>query len=135
MLHANEAVESSSLQAILELTRFLTELSVIDYFFATKCSASLAVAAVFNAMDLLALGSKITKCVDQLRILDEFNPLSDEVMECRGRLQELFVQGDYSYAHIIAPSAQISGRADTVSPICVGDFASAVRINTPLPNQ
>jgi hypothetical protein len=129
MLHVNAFVESSSLQAILELTRFLTELSVIDYFFATKCSASLAVAALFNSMDLLNLGLTITRCADQLRILDDFNPMSDEVMECRGRLLELFVQGDYSYSHIIDPSAQIIGRIDAVSPICVGEFSSAVRIN------
>ena len=131
MLHVNAAVESSNLQAVLELTRFLTELSVIDYFFATHSASSVAVAALVNSMEMLNLGSTIPKCVDQLMTLDDFNPMSKEVMECRRRLQELFVQGDYSQSHIIAASPPMVGRTDTVSPICVGEFSADVRVNMP----
>jgi hypothetical protein len=133
MLHVNAVVDSSILQDVLELSRFLTELSVIDYFFATKSASSVAVAALLNSMEVLNLGLIIPKCADKLKMLDDFDPMSKEVMECRSRLHELFVQGDYSRNHIIAAAPTNVGRTDTVSPICVGDFGSAAARNS-MPN-
>jgi hypothetical protein len=102
---------------ILEHARFLTELSVIDYYFVTKRASSVALAALLNAMDHnrdfpLAFRNEF---LSQLDRLEEFYPNDPEVGECRDRLRELYVQGGY------APTVDqdMEPRAETVSPVSV----------------
>ena len=82
---------------IMEMTRFLTELSVCDYFFVTRKQSSIAVAALMNAMEMTD-SSKLSTKQRQQFINDifvdthlEYN--SDEVIECRTRLREMYHQG------------------------------------------
>jgi hypothetical protein len=101
---------------LLELARFLTELSVVDYYFVIHRPSTIALAAVLNAMDelpgccmyswdcLLAQLGKVTRLQDS----------SDELVACRERLRLLYIQGGYSH-----PSAPTDARPETVSPVCV----------------
>jgi Cyclin, C-terminal domain len=103
---------------VLELSRFLTELSVIDYFFVKHRPSIVAYAAILNAMD---------EIVGRRNVLDTFAAevqtqvphlmLNDcNLMECRSRLQFLYAQGSYSRpVNIVTPIA----REDSVSPVCV----------------
>jgi Cyclin, C-terminal domain len=101
---------------ILELTRFLTELSVIDYFFVGKKASSVALAALFNSMDEIAEVSKQAKddFGSELRRVDGLNPASLEVLDCRERLRLLYAQGGYN-----RPETSSGTRNEAVSPVCV----------------
>lgn len=111
---------------IMEHTRFLTELSVIDYFFVTKRASSVALAALLNAMDNnrdFPLAFR-TEFIRQLHQLDGFDPNGFEIVECRDRLKELYIQGGY------APSAStvdhgMEQRLETISPVSVAHAFNA----------
>jgi hypothetical protein len=79
---------------VLEHARFLTELSVVDYFFVTKLSANIALAALLNAIEnypcLLA-----SELFHQLGSLKEFDLDDPEIEECREQLRVLYEQGGY----------------------------------------
>jgi len=123
MLPPNVAVNASFRHDILELARFLTELSVIDYFFVTRRTSSVALAGILNAMELLNLGPFIPEFLAQLQLLNDFDPHADEIDECRFRLKELYLQGGYARGHIAAVAVDVSDtRTDTVSPVCVSAF-------------
>lgn len=128
---------------ILEHTRFLTELSVIDYFFVTKRSSSVALAALLNAMDNnrsfpFALRSDF---IAQLRRLDNFDVNDPEILECRDRLRELYIQGGYASNAAAAPESPVDQemqeqRTETVSPVSVAHAFNAqgqVQSRAPLP--
>ena len=105
---------------ILEHTRFLTELSVIDYFFVTKRSASIALAALLSAMDnnrAFPFGQRV-EFINQLKRLENFDPNDAEIAECRDRLQELYIQGGYGPPAGSADQ-EMEQRTDTVSPVSV----------------
>lgn len=109
---------------ILEHTRFLTELSVIDYFFVTKRSSKVALAALLNAMDNTT-SFPFGHCVEflhQLERLDEFDPNDPEIAECRDRLKELYVQGGYAPT---ATAVDQEMRTETVSPVSVAHAFNA----------
>jgi len=102
---------------ILELARFLTELSVCDYFFVTRRSSSNSLAALLNAMDALQSGISYPARLEFLQNLKKHANLDancQEVQECRVRLQELYTQGGY------APPKDQGVDRETVSPVFVG---------------
>mmetsp|Transcript_10482 Transcript_10482/g.14864 ORF Transcript_10482/g.14864 Transcript_10482/m.14864 type:complete len:300 (+) Transcript_10482:126-1025(+) len=102
---------------VLELARFLTELSVCDYFFVTRKASSNALAALLNAMDALQAGISFPARLEFLQNLKmhlDLDASSKEVQECRVRLHELYTQGGYA-----APKEEVHDR-ETVSPVCVG---------------
>jgi Cyclin, C-terminal domain len=101
---------------ILELTRFLTELSVIDYHFVGKKASSVALAALFNSMDEIAEVSKQAKddFANELSRVDGLSPSSLEVLDCRERLRQLYAQGGYN-----RPETRTETRNEAVSPVCV----------------
>ena len=107
---------------ILELARFLTELSVIDYFFVNKKSSFVGLAALLNAMEI----SRAFPFADQMYFLESihrFNLLNvrdPAIEECRFRLKELYISGGYSQTHdlhVVTPVTE--SRTDTVSPVSV----------------
>eukprot|EP00540_Astrosyne_radiata_P015197 CAMPEP_0116853444 /NCGR_PEP_ID=MMETSP0418-20121206/17917_1 /TAXON_ID=1158023 /ORGANISM="Astrosyne radiata, Strain 13vi08-1A" /LENGTH=187 /DNA_ID=CAMNT_0004485849 /DNA_START=1 /DNA_END=564 /DNA_ORIENTATION=- len=108
---------------ILELARFLTELSVIDYFFVTKRASSVALAALLDAMDTLGSIDHATRrdFLCQLKRLNDFDPEDPEIEQCRHRLRDLYNQGGYNRAEEIQRQATPPGetRNATVSPVCV----------------
>jgi len=110
---------------IIELTRFLTELAVIDYFFVPKSTSFLSLSALLHAMQNLHLDNYIPDFLEQLKLLDNFNPYSNEVEECGVRLKQLYyLQGGYACGQIPQEeeSEENDTRDETVSPICVSAF-------------
>lgn len=120
---------------ILEHARFLTELSVIDYFFVPKRAASIALAALLNAMDSsrsFPFAARF-EFLAQLNKLEDFDPNHQEVEECRERLQDLYVQGGYASASVTSPDTpnpvpqeqqdmEMEQRIEAVSPVSVVAF-------------
>lgn len=115
-------------QDISELARFFTELSVIDYFFVTRRTSSVALAGLLNAMEILRLDEYAPQLLNQLTLLDGFDPFDAEVLECRQRLHELYAQGGYAKPPQAVPPEP---RTDTESPVCVSAFGRS----TPQPQK
>lgn len=109
---------------ILEHCRFLTELSVIDYYFVTKRASYIALAALLNAMDNnrsfpIVFRNEVLK---QLGRLDNFDPNDNEIAECRDRLKELYIQGGYApnaTAAAMTVDQESEQRSETESPVSV----------------
>jgi hypothetical protein len=105
---------------ILELSRFLAELSVIDYFFVMHRPSVVALATLLNALDLVP-GVSDTARQDFQRELHHIPGLDlsdleigNAVEECRNRLHLLYAQGGYSRT---AGGEEL--RTETISPVCV----------------
>jgi hypothetical protein len=83
---------------VLEHARFLTELSVTDYFFVTHLSANVGLAALLNAMDTCrtCLFASRAMFFDQLGNLQDFDLSNPEIEECRERLHYLYKEGGYA---------------------------------------
>jgi hypothetical protein len=103
---------------ILEMSRFLTELSVIDYFFVLHRPSVVALAALLNAMELIPAVSETAEndLKHELKCVSGLDPCRLEVEQCRDRLQLLYSQGGYD-----CPETVDAGhtRTETVSPVCV----------------
>jgi hypothetical protein len=106
---------------LLELARFLTELTAMDYYFVNHRSSTIALAALLIAMDEISGASKDTAnlLLDELEKLSRFQGISEELTACRGRLRLLYAQGGYS-----RPSVSNNARPETVSPVCVSHGCS-----------
>lgn len=101
---------------ILELARFLTELSVIDYFFVSKKASSVALASLQNAMaEIPEVSEEATNdFATEIQRVSSLNLNSIEVTDCRERLRLLYAQGGYS-----RPETQTETRDEAISPVCV----------------
>ena len=101
---------------ILELARFLTELSIIDYYFVSKNASSVALASLLNAMDEIpeVPEEAIRDFAKELQRVPGLNMESPEVLDCRERLRLLYAQGGYS-----RPEVQTETRNEAISPVCV----------------
>jgi len=84
---------------ILELTRFLTELSVCDFFFVTHKPSSIAIAALMNAIEMTKISKVSMKLrqqfINNISVDAHLDSNSDEVIECRIRLRDMYHQGGY----------------------------------------
>jgi hypothetical protein len=101
---------------VLELSRFLTELSVIDYYFVVHRPSSVALAALLNAMEGVPSVSNaaINGLLDELKRSTKLDVSAPDVLECRDRLQLLYSQGGYS-----PPEPRSETRTEMISPVCV----------------
>lgn len=106
---------------INELARFLTELSVCDYYFVTKKPSSVALAAMLNAIELQG------SLRQHPRIQGEFlaylfnvgvNANDPEVVACYERLREMYVSGGYA-PDLLVQDPEPCERIATVSPVSV----------------
>jgi hypothetical protein len=106
-----------------ELARFMTELSVCDYWFVTKKPSSIALASLINAMELqggsagcistttAATGrggqqaQQASRTIDNRHKMDFLSRVAelgmditsdDEIVECYERLSEMYRSGGYS---------------------------------------
>jgi hypothetical protein len=102
-----------------ELARFMTELSVCDYWFVTKKPSSIALASLINAMELQGGISTTTgggggrgqqaqqasRTIDNRHKMDFLSRVAelgmditsdDEIVECYERLSEMYRSGGYS---------------------------------------
>ena len=98
---------------------------MIDYFFVTKSSAFVGLAALLNALDNCRACLLETRddFLDQLKTLDSFDPNDPQVEECRERLRDLYEQGGYAANGVSPPDhhqeLESEQRAATVSPVSV----------------
>ena len=115
VLLPNSIVKINDQHAILELARFLTELSVIDYYFVVHKPSVVAFSALLTAMEEIP-GVRFaipTFCVEVMNSIG-LDALSAEVMECCGRLRLLYAQGGYAN-----PGGSQETRSESISPVCV----------------
>jgi hypothetical protein len=107
---------------ILELSRFLAELSVIDYFFVMHRPSVVALATLLNALDLVpgvsdAARQEFQQELQHIPGLDLSSlEIGNEVEECRNRLHLLYAQGGYARPETGGREEQ---RTETISPVCV----------------
>ena len=111
-----------------ELARFMTELSVCDYWFITKKPSSIALAALINAIELQ--GPRRVDPRYKVEFLHRVVELGmdiasdDEIIECYERLREMYIAGGYTPNLVdaeVAPPASKDGRVVTISPTGVAD--------------
>ena len=85
---------------IMEITRFMTEISVGDYFFVSKKESTIALAAILSAFDVI--GPTVVREVDRfffvdtVRRLTGLEPCTPEVYACMDRLKKSFQDSDFS---------------------------------------
>jgi hypothetical protein len=110
------AVSMDDRHAILELARFLTELSVIDYFFVIHKPSVVALAAILNAMeDISTANLAIPTFCNEIKNSTPLDPSDSDVFDCCTRLRLLYAQGGYAHAS----TERTEFRSETVSPVCV----------------
>lgn len=105
---------------VLELARFLTELSVIDYYFVAHEPSAIAVAALQNSMDLVpgVSDGPRQEFLKELQRVSRLNIESPQVAMCRDRLRLLYAQGGYA----CPAEARNDMRTEAISPVCVSAY-------------
>eukprot|EP01082_Thalassiosira_pseudonana_P008659 g7799.t1 g7799 contig26:302914-303924(+) len=111
---------------ISELARFLTELSVCDYWFLARKHSSIALSSILYAMELQ--GEEVVDPKYKVLFLSKVVAAGlditydQEVIHCYERLKEMYVAGGYTPINAPPPAgefaaaAQPSERIATVSP-------------------
>jgi hypothetical protein len=116
---------------ILEITRFLTEISVCDYFFVPYTLSTVALAALYSAFDIAgeSVVSEATKSyfVQQVHQLTGLDSLTEDVQVCMGRMKHSFHQSGFSLSTFDIPIADEKKCSDNVrvSPVCVANVDSS----------
>lgn len=107
---------------VSELARFLTELSVCDYFFVTKKPSSIALAALINAIELNDTLRRNPRVKSQFlqRVLDVGMDVAhdEEVVACYERLREMYIAGGYA-PDLEVQEEEPTDRIATVSPVSI----------------
>jgi hypothetical protein len=118
---------------VLELARFLTELSVIDYYFVAHEPSAIALAALQNSMDLIPGVSEAARqeFLKELRRVSRLDIESPQVAVCRGRLRLLYAQGGYA----CPTDARTDMRTEAISPVCVSAYPQYYQPPAPSPTQ
>ena len=102
-------ISQKAMNEVKDLSRFLTELSVCDYFFVTHCSSTIGLASLLNAIDFVS--EKVELCnefphefvqayTERIFYFTGLNAFSPEVQECRSRLRETYIQGGFYQGQI-----------------------------------
>lgn len=92
-------VQQKAKTDIVELSRFMSELSVCDYFFVTKKPTLIALACVLTSFEGIShdrLHRKHRqKFVNEVYRITKVNCTIEEVHECRIRLRDVYQRGNY----------------------------------------
>mmetsp|Transcript_30121 Transcript_30121/g.52151 ORF Transcript_30121/g.52151 Transcript_30121/m.52151 type:complete len:334 (-) Transcript_30121:391-1392(-) len=112
---------------VSEMSGFMTELSVCDYWFVTKKPSSVALAAIINAIELQG-PSRIDpryKVEFLHRVVDIGMDIANdsEIIECYERLREMYISG--GYAHNLEDETVDR----ELSPVGVADGPDADNVN------
>jgi hypothetical protein len=99
---------------IMELTRFLTEAILIDYYFVPFKASTISIAAIFAALDIT--GGESVMCHGtaqhigrEMSLLTKQDAFSSNVFKCMDRMKKLFDSGGFTldqfdcYANITIP--------------------------------
>ena len=131
LLPYTSAVSTDVRRDVLEMARFLTELSVIDYFFVGRKPSSVALAALYYSLNEnpnVPLQAR-NAFVDQLEIVSGLDLRSPEVLECHERLHLLYAQGGFARPETTnGETTNGETRIETISPVCVSYGISAQHI-------
>mmetsp|Transcript_12721 Transcript_12721/g.15490 ORF Transcript_12721/g.15490 Transcript_12721/m.15490 type:complete len:347 (+) Transcript_12721:103-1143(+) len=120
---------------ITEVSRFLTELSVCDYFFVPRRPSAIAVAAILCAIEI-QLDTESSSILSRL-FLNSVNGLLplyevsyiEEIEECRQRLSHMYFDGAYDEQQGFSQEDDERKRHSD-SPVCVTDFASGTSVSS-----
>mmetsp|Transcript_25838 Transcript_25838/g.44134 ORF Transcript_25838/g.44134 Transcript_25838/m.44134 type:complete len:327 (-) Transcript_25838:145-1125(-) len=129
----SEDIHPNTRYDLEEMARFLTELSVCDYWFVTRNPSSIALAAIISAIELQ--GSRIDNLKYEVDFLHRVADIGiditkdEEVTECYNRLRKLFTAGGYNSSLDEPPAETVESRdgehADgTLSPGAVNHAGS-----------
>ncbi len=134
-------IEHGPRHDVSELARFMTELSVCDYWFATKKPSSIALASLINAIELQGYRRVDPRYKVEFltRVVDHGIDIAsdEEILACYERLRQMYDAGGYTptledepaAAHGGAPEPGGGGgpavRVATVSPTGVADGPDA----------
>ena len=127
LLLPDECKERILQHEIKELARFLTELSVCDYFFVTKRPSSIALAAILNGFSILGESQVSTAARDvfikRVSNIAGYDAQCVEVQDCQQRLQETYYQSgfDETGLGLVEEEEDVKGRY--CSPVCVSDMS------------
>ena len=102
---------------VMEQSRFLTELSVVDSFFISQKQSSIGLAAILNALGHFQSSlpcSMIQEFIDNVNNVAKIDCDSSDVDCCRLRLHEIYIKGDYV--------TSISSHTRTDSPTGVNEL-------------
>eukprot|EP00555_Chaetoceros_dichaeta_P007199 CAMPEP_0198264542 /NCGR_PEP_ID=MMETSP1447-20131203/16207_1 /TAXON_ID=420782 /ORGANISM="Chaetoceros dichaeta, Strain CCMP1751" /LENGTH=324 /DNA_ID=CAMNT_0043953513 /DNA_START=83 /DNA_END=1057 /DNA_ORIENTATION=- len=117
---------SSVALEIKEVARFLTELSVCDYYFTTRKPSSIGLGALltaFDSFDDATLPLRVReRFLDRVHMTGVIDPAAQEVLDCKGRLCETYLQ-DSGYHQ--QQSEAVLNDGGRYSPDCVGDIESS----------
>lgn len=105
---------------VKEVARFLTELSVCDYYFTTRkpsCTGLGAILTAFERFDEVTLPMHV-RCtfLKYVRSLGVIDPSSKEVLDCKGRLSVNYLQDAGCQ-----PETEVFVDPGRYSPDCVAD--------------
>lgn len=94
-----QEVTDNAKRDCLELTRFLSELSVCDYFFVDKKPSNVALACILTAFEgqshQVLPREYRQQFVDQAWNIAQVNCTMPQVHECRLRLRDVYQRGQY----------------------------------------
>ena len=114
----------NDLVEIEELARFLTELSVCDYFFTQHSAVDIGLAALSTAIDIIGVSwqpDAFEKFLVEIESVAKCDIYSKNVLECKSRLQDTYVQGGF-YDQRSSSKIRIDGGT---SPVCVSKVPSS----------
>mmetsp|Transcript_30314 Transcript_30314/g.69468 ORF Transcript_30314/g.69468 Transcript_30314/m.69468 type:complete len:363 (-) Transcript_30314:666-1754(-) len=125
---------------IMEMSRFLTELSVCDYFFVTHKPSTIAMAAVLNSIKGISEEkfsmSDRTTFLEQVVLVSGLRHDSADVSEVRNMLRQMYTQStgndqdDNTMGSEDGRFRPVDNRTDADSPVCVGELDSAERFSS-----
>ncbi len=101
-----------------ELSRFLTELSVCDYFFVKYQATTIGLSSILAAMDLaqgLFEPSLVKQFLNEVKCVTLFDPNSMDVLYCKDRMKETYILGGFHEQQL---KETIAGDK---SPVCVSE--------------
>lgn len=118
---------------INELARFLTELSVCEYWFVKKKSSSIALAALINAIELQ--GPSLVDPVYKIEFLQSVVELNmdidisdEEIIDCYERLRLMYIDGGYT--HDLQETRNGGATTEEVDNITISPISSLIN-NSP----
>lgn len=103
-----------------DISRFLAELSVIDYSFVARLPSTIAMACILNAMEEVQVPSHITlEFLESVKRTANIDAESQEVFECQTQLKNLHHAAGYNSGDQDNCMERTVERVDSVSPVCV----------------
>ena len=117
---------------IWEITRFLTEHSVCDYFYVAHKMSTIALAALYSALDIVGFGEPevsssllpagtSSSLANTVRLLTGLDPLTEDVYTCMKRMKLSFHQSGFSLSTFDSLSADDDRKCANGSPARVSD--------------